>query len=265
MKLFASGILLFIPFVAFSSTIVQTKQMALPADAISELRVHCGAGSLHIVNAEWQNAIRVFADIEVDNLSPADLQGFAEKYTVLSLERRGPRAILKSDLRRSFQRPQDARINLTIELPANIDVFVDDGSGPIYIQHFSGDLEIKDNSGRIILEQVVGNVKVADGSGRIIIEDVRGNVEIRDGSGGIDVSRVRGDVRVTDGSGPISIQYVDGNVTVADESGAIDINDVTGNVLIREPGTGELNIERIKGTVRTQNQIEDTSPDIDAE
>ena len=38
-----------------------------------------------------------------------------------------------------------------------------------------------------------------------------------------------------------------------DESGAIDINDITGDVLIRGPGTGELNIERVRGKVVTQN------------
>ncbi len=265
MKLFVIGILLFILFPASSSTIVQTRQMALPTDGISELRVHCGAGSLHIANAEWQNTIKVYADIEVDGFGQGEGQGFTENYVLLSLERKGHRAILKSDLKRSLQPPQDARIHLTIELPGNIDVFVDDGSGSIHIQHFSGDLEIKDDSGRIILEQIVGNVKVADGSGRIIIEDFRGKIQIRDGSGGIDINKVRGDVRVTDGSGPISIQYVDGNVTIADESGAIDINDITGNVLIREPGTGELNIERIKGTVRTQYEVEDTSPDASTE
>ena len=265
MKLFAIGILLFIPLLALSSTVVQTKQMALSADGITELQVHCGAGSLHIVNAEWQKSIKVFADIEIDNFSQGDTQGVAEENVILSLERKGHRAILRSEIKGSFQPPQDARIHLTIELPGNIDVFVDDGSGSIHIQHFSGDLEIQDDSGRIVLEQIVGNVKVADGSGRIIIEDFRGKIEIRDGSGGIDISRVRGDVRVTDGSGPISIQYVDGNVTVADESGAIDINDITGNVLIREPGTGELNIGRIKGTVTTQNPIEDTSPDASTE
>ena len=191
--------------------------------------------------------------------------GFAEKNTVLSLERKGRRAILISKLKRSFQPPQDARIHLTIELPGKIAVFVDDGSGPIHIQHFSGDLELKDDSGLIILEQIVGHVKVADGSGKIIIEDFRGKIEIRDGSGSIDISQVKGDVRVTDGSGPISIQHVDGNVTVADGSGAIDINDIVGNVFIREPGTGELNIKRIKGKVTTQNPIEDTSPDADTE
>lgn len=265
MKLFAVGILLLVPFLALNSTMVQTKQMALPADGISELRVHCGAGSLYIVNAEWQNTIRAFADIEIDNFSRGDYQAFAEKNAVLSLERKGQQAILKSVLTRSLPPPRDARINLTIELPRNINVFVEDGSGPIHVQHLSGNLEIRDDSGRIILEQIVGNVKVTDGSGKIIFEDIRGKVEIRDGSGSIDVSKVKGDVRVTDGSGPISIQYVDGNVTVADESGAIDINDIAGNVLIREPGTGELNIERIKGTVRTQYEVEDTSPQIDDE
>ena len=59
----------------------------------------------------------------------------------------------------------------------------------------------------------------------------------------------KGDVRVTDSSGKISIQYVDGNVNLTDESGAIDINDISGNVLIRRTGSGELNIERVKGQV----------------
>jgi hypothetical protein len=262
MKLFAIGVILLLPVLALGSTFVQTKQMALPAGGINKLSVQCGAGSLYIINAEGQDTIRVFAEIEVDNLNKSDHQGFAGKNVVLSLDRQGHRALLKSDLIRSFRHPVDARINLTIEVPGGIDVFIDDGSGPIHIQYFSGRLDIKDDSGLITIEKIVGNVRVADGSGKIILEDIRGNVEVRDGSGNIDVNKIKGDVRVTDGSGPISIQYVEGNVTVTDGSGTIDINDITGNVLIREPGTGELNIERIKGTVTTQNQIEDTSPEI---
>jgi len=262
MKLTVIGVILLLPALALSATFVQTKQMALPAGDINELRVHCGAGSLHVINADWQNTIGVFAEIEVENLNKSDYQGFAEKNVVLSLDRRGQRAILKSDFKPTLPHPGDARINLTIEVPAGIDVHVDDGSGPILIQHFSGHLDIKDGSGLITVEKVVGNVKVVDGSGKIIMEDIQGNVAIRDGSGSVEVNKIRGDVRVTDGSGTISIQYVDGNVTVTDGSGAIDINDITGNVLIREPGTGELNVKRIKGTVATQNEIEDLSPQI---
>ncbi len=260
MKLIAIGVILLLPVLALSSTVVQTKQLALPAAGINRLRVQCGAGSLYIINAEGQDTIRVFAEIEIDNLNKSDHQGFADKHVVLSLNRQGHRALLKSDLKPSWRPPVDARINLTIEVPGGIDVFIDDGSGPIHVQHFSGHLDIKDDSGLITIEKIVGNVRVADGSGKIIVEDIRGNVEIRDGSGNIDVNKIRGDVRVTDGSGPIAIRYVEGNLTITDGSGAIDINDITGNVIIREPGTGELNVKRVKGTVTTQNEIEDTSP-----
>jgi len=259
MKLAAIGTILLLslwalsPTFAQTRTFTQTKQMALPAGDIYELRVNCGAGSLYIINTEWQDTIRVIAEIEVDNVTQSDGQGFAEKNAVLSLDRKGNRAILNSDLKRTFRPPVDARINLTIEVPRKIDVHIDDASGPIHIQHFSGHLDIKDGSGLITVENVVGSVKVADGSGKIIMEDIRGDVEIKDGSGSIEVSKIKGDVRVTDGSGIISIQYVDGNVTATDDSGPIDINDITGNVLIREPGTGELNIERIKGKVVIQN------------
>jgi len=257
MKLFAIGAILLLPVLALGSTFVQTKQVALPAGDITKLDVQCGAGSLYIINAQGQDTIRVFAEIEVENLNNSDRQGFADKHVVLSLDRQGHRAHLKSDLTRSLRPPADARINLTIEVPVGVDVSIDDGSGPIHIQYFSGHLDIKDGSGLITIEKIVGDVRVADGSGKIILEDIRGNIQVRDGSGSMDVSKIKGDVRVTDASGPISIQYVEGNVTVTDGSGAIDINDITGNVLIREPGTGELNI-----TVTTQNQIEDLSPEI---
>jgi hypothetical protein len=262
MKFITVGAILLLPVLALSSTFVQTRQVALPAAGITTLSIQCGAGSLYITNAEGQDTIRVFAEIEVDNYNNREHHGFADKHVELTLDRRGHRAILKSDLTRSLSSPADARINLTIEVPGGIDVSIDDGSGPIHIQHFSGRLDIIDDSGLVTIERIVGDVNVADGSGEIFLEDIRGNIQVRDGSGKIDVSKIKGNVRVTDGSGPISIQYVEGNVTVADGSGAIDINDITGNVIIREPGTGELNVARIKGTVRTENQIEDTSPKI---
>ncbi len=252
MRLAAFGIILLLPVLAPISTLAQTKQMVLPAGDIYELRVHSGAGSLYVTNAEWQNTIRVFAEIEAGHLKPGDYEAFAEKNVDLRLERKGNRAILYSDFKRAFLHPMDARINVTIELPKGVDLFIDDGSGPIHIQYFSGHLDIKDDSGRIFIEKAVGNVRVADGSGKIILEDIRGNVEVKDGSGSIEVTKIRGDVRVTDGSGTISIQYVDGNVTVTDESGEIDINDISGNVFIRGPGSGEMNIERIRGEVVTQ-------------
>ena len=79
MKLFAIGAILLLPVLALGSTFVQTKQMALPAGDINKLSVQCGAGSLYIINVEGQDTIRVFAEIEVDNLNNSAHQGFADK------------------------------------------------------------------------------------------------------------------------------------------------------------------------------------------
>ena len=260
MRLSAVGIILLLPFLAMNSPFAQTCQMTLPAGDIYELRIHCGAGSLYITNAEWQDNIRVFAEIEAEEKNKIEFQDFSEKYLDLKLERKGRRAILTSDLKKvllnsvgTLLNPMDAKINLTIDVPRGVDLFINDGSGGIHIQHFSGHMVIKDDSGGIILENVTGNVTVADGSGKIVMEDIHGNVEIKDGSGIIDVDKIRGDVRVTDGSGEISIQHVDGYVTVMDESGEIGINDISGNVLIRGTGSGEMNIERVKGQIVTND------------
>ena len=102
------------------------------------------------------------------------------------------------------------------------------------------------------LNQVYAQI-IDDGSGKIRIEDIRGSIDIKDGSGSIQIDEIKGDVRVTDGSGSILIQHVDGNVTLADYSGSIDISDITKNVFIRQTGTGELEIDRVKGKITTHD------------
>ena len=256
MKQTAAVIILLLQFLTMNSTFAQTRQLTLPASDIYELRIHCGAGSLYVTNADWLDSIRVYADIDGEDKDKIESQESGEKLIDLSLARKGSRAILKSELKKNLldsmgilNSSLEAKINLIVEVPTGIDLFIDDSSGPIYIQHYRGHQQIKDGSGRITLENITGNVRVADGSGKIFMENIRGNVEVKDGSGGIEINKVSGDVRVTDGSGEISIQYVDGYVTVLDESGEININDISGNVMIRSSGSGEMNIERIKGQV----------------
>ena len=260
MKRAAAVIILLLPFLTLSSPFAQTRQMTLPAGDIYELRIRCGAGSLYLTNADWQDSIRVFAEIEAAEKNKKEFQEIPEKFIDLNLERKGPRAILNSDIKKNLLnslgpllKPMETKINLTIETPPGVDLFINDSSGPIHIQHFRGHIVIRDGSGGITLENVTGNVTVADGSGKIFMEGIQGNVEVKDGSGKIDVDKISGDVRVTDGSGEISIQHVDGYVTVRDESGEININDISGNVVIRSPGSGELNVERVKGRVFTNN------------
>ena len=213
-------ILILLPVVALAESFDETRRLELSVEGIQTLKIQ---------ENEFQN--------------------YLEKQLRLKLEKRGRDAILEADVQKTFLKKIEAKINLTVKLPTTLPAHIDDGSGAIIVTNLSGGLSIKDDSGSIDIVNMAGKIKVADGSGSIEIRDARGNVEIQDGSGLIQVKLINGDVNITDGSGEIMIQDVNGSVTVTDGSGSIDIHDVSQDVFINEAGSGELNIDGVKGKV----------------
>lgn len=245
-------ILVLVPALAFAGAVQETKHIDLSNQGIDMLVVRCGAGLLYLKGVDGLDTINIAAEIEVEDLKQEELQSFIENYVRLNLEKQNNKALLRSEVSNYSLNEVDARINLKIEMPMELDVKITDGSGPIKIQNFHGNLIIDDDTGKIQVENVAGEVAVYDGSGKIIIEDISGNVMVRDGSGTIEMDNIKGDVYVIDGSGDITILHVEGNVTVSDDSGNIDISDVSKTVFLSEAGSGEVNIERIKGKIMTR-------------
>lgn len=132
-------------------------------------------------------------------------------------------------------RNEFAKIDLVLEVPADVPVHVEDGSGEAEI---SG----------------VAELSIDDGSGDLRISDVRGDVFIDDGSGGIDVRGVGGDVRVDDGSGGIDIADVRGSVRIDDGSGSIDVRDVRGDFTVVNDGSGGIDWANVHGRVSVPNR-----------
>ena len=56
-------------------------------------------------------------------------------------------------------------------------------------------------------------------------------------------------MRLVDGSGQMTVKDIDGNLAIRDGSGGIEIINVTRNVLIKEAGSGTLEIDGVKGKV----------------
>ncbi|UCH22191.1 MAG: DUF4097 family beta strand repeat protein [Deltaproteobacteria bacterium] len=242
-------ILVFLPVLALAGTVRETKDINLSAKDINMLVVNCGAGLLDLKGIEGLEKVKVTAEIEIEDFKKEGLQKFIEKNVRLNLTKRNKRAFLISEIQTNSLNDVEARINITIETPKELDVKITDSSGPISIRDLVGNLKIDDDSGKITIENITGSVTVDDGSGSIIIEDINGRVMITDGSGFIEAAFIKGDVYITDASGDMTIRHVDGNVTVSDGSGDIDISEVSKNVFIREAGSGELEIERVKGKV----------------
>ncbi len=225
------------------------KLLELPEESIETLDIDCGAGFLKVTGIENLDKIEVKAEIELDIHDVEDREEFIRDRVRLSLEKRGSRAVLISHVKNSSFFRRSAHINLTVRIPQNMDLNVEDGSGFIEIETVAGDIMIDDGSGSIDLENITGDVEIDDGSGEMDLENIIGNVEIDDGSGEIDIEKIDGDLYVDDGSGTLRISEISGNVVVRDGSGSIYIDSVDKDVNIKEAGSGGLSIRNVKGRV----------------
>lgn len=245
-------ILIFLPVVALAESFDETRRLELSVEDIQKLKIQCGAGFLTVIGVKKMDRIRASAQIIVRGIQENEFQNFLQKHVQIALQKRNGDGILQAGVQKSFPNKIEAKINLTVKLPTTLPVNIDDGSGAIFVTGLSGGLNIKDNSGSIDIVNMAGKIKIADRSGSIEIREARGNIEIQDGSGLIYVRLVNGDVNITDGSGEMKIQDVNGSVTVTDGSGNIDIQDITRDVFINEAGSGELNIDGVKGKVTSR-------------
>lgn len=252
MKHTAFILLLLLPSFVGAETVRGTRQIELSGIDVHSLVIDCGAGLLELKGDKGRDTIHVAATVEVENIKKGALQAFIDENVHLNLEKRQNTAFLQSDIEKTYNDNIDARINMTIMIPGNLNVIVTDGSGAIKISDIFGNLKIDDDSGSIEIENIHGNAVVYDSSGSIVIDDIIGYVMVKDGSGFIEIDYVKGDVVIIDGSGDMEIRHIEGNVTVTDESGGIDISDVSKEVFIHAAGTGELEIERVKGKITTR-------------
>lgn len=237
---------------AFVFPYESTKKLSLPSQGIEKLEVDCAAGFLKISGIEGLAKIEVTAEIIVEGKRVRDEEEFIRENIELSLEKRGTKAVLVSKFRESFPYIsfRTKVINLTVNVPQNINLMIDDSSGSMSVEDIIGQLDIEDSSGDIYITDIKGNVDIDDSSGDIEAVAVSGYLKIDDGSGGIDVKDVVGDVSIDDGSGSIYVNNIGGSVTVSDGSGSINIDGVEKDVIIKDDGSGGVKISNVKGNIR---------------
>ena len=213
----------------------EARNLNLAASGISALEVEAGAGSLEIIGVSGTDEIVVTATILVPEDDADKARKKINSHLVLSLEKKGNRAVLTGYFKDGFMNFGDSPlVQLEVRVPQELDLIVDDGSGSI------------------VVENVAGNIELEDGSGSISMVNVGGNVEIDDGSGSISVEGVRGDLFIGDGSGSIKVREVAGSVTVDDGSGSINVSDVEQDLIIEDDGSGSLNFSNIGGRVEKE-------------
>ncbi|MEE8523194.1 MAG: hypothetical protein V3T72_04625 [Thermoanaerobaculia bacterium] len=206
------------------------------------IRIDAGAGSLQVVGNSGLSAVRVRG------------KGCASSQRLLdgielTVQRRGDRIDVIVDIPDRRWGNSNARLDLEIEVPGDVPIEIDDGSGAMKVRGVAA-AAIADGSGSIEVRDVAGDLRIDDGSGSVHVEDVGGEVHIRDGSGEIEVRRAGSVVIDEDGSGSIEIAEVEGDVVVRDDgSGSIYVSDVGGDFTVRDDSSGGIRHRDVGGHV----------------
>lgn len=249
--------ILYLPL--FASNYDEVRNLNISAVDISRLKIDCGAGYLKIIGKENTDQIYVTAKIEARNIAQDRIQTILEKYLELSLKKKGRMAELISTVDKSkslfsliLHPTQNIIIDLKVEIPREMDVVVDDGSGYIEVRHVNGEIRVDDGSGYIDISDSKGNIEIDDGSGDITIQEIDGKIELDDGSGDISIKKSKSKIRVDDGSGDIYIYNIQGDVTIDDGTGEMVLNEIEGEVRV-DDGSGSIMIDGIEKDVIIEN------------
>lgn len=221
------------------------RDATVPASRAERIEVIGRAGSLRIDGRSGARAVTVRGTARASSRSALnDIKLIAE-------ERSGT-IYIEADIpeHRDWNDDDQQALDLVIEVPRDLLLTVEDGSGELEIRNV-GPLELSDGSGSAVVEHVGGNLRVKDGSGELHITDVKGDVEVTDGSGELEIRDVDGGVEIGQkGSGELRITSVAKSVRVRSKgSGAVDVNHVGGDFIVERASTGNIEYSDVKGRV----------------
>jgi len=233
----------------------EIRELTLDANNLEGFFADVTSGYLRVTGSDEIDQIIVKATIRIDtkrSFDDDDARDYAENKLTLTLKEKRNKGVLVANFDQqlisfsNFSRVVD----LDIQVPSNLQLRVDDGSGLINISKMKNGVNIDDGSGALELTQIDGKVYINDGSGSIDVDQVNGDVTIEDGSGSLSVTNVQGDLSIDDGSGNIDVADIIGSVSVDDGSGSIKINNVSNDFILLDDGSGGVSLAGVQGDVR---------------
>ena len=171
---------------------------------------------------------------------------------------------------------QRFKSSLTIQVPKESALIIDNRNGRVVVQDLRGQQTIANRYGEVDIRGITGEVRIENRNGSVSIQDVTesvtvnnsyapttaksigGNLEIHNRNGAVDVSDVKGNATISNSYAPISIEKVQGEVTVTGRNNGLDIDDVQGD-LKAESSYQNVSIRDARGSVSLNSRNGDLS------
>jgi DUF4097 and DUF4098 domain-containing protein YvlB len=199
-------ILMFCCLLVCSVSVAQEKTVNKSFTNIKSIRLNTASGDI-VLKKGSGNDIKVLVKYTYSD----------EDYKVL-MEQNGTRLTLKEEFGRGNH---SGNSTWTLEVPDNIDLNVNTGSGDLTADQLAMELRSNSGSGNVMLTAVKGEIDINTGSGDYELDKVEGEVTLNTGSG---------DVRASNGTGNYSFNTGSGNIKVDQLKGDFNLNTGSGNV-----------------------------------
>ena len=219
----------------FGVTVFGQQTITKTYDGVKDIRLNTSAGD-GIIKKGNSNQVKVTLEYTYDDDSFEPI-----------FEQNGTRLELREEFERGSR--TSGRSTWTLEIPDDIDLMfntgsgdlqIDDlkielrsnlGSGDIELRDLTGDIDVNTGSGDIDVDNLDGDLNANTGSGRIVIADSKGNLDVNTGSGDIRLNRITGALGVNVGSGDITATGLNITGSSSFNSGSGDSEVVLASVL----------------------------------
>jgi hypothetical protein len=221
-----------------------TRNAQASTSGVTSIRIENGSGRLVVTGKSGASAVVASAEIRGSSQD-------AVNSVKLVTERHGDVLTVKADApKRGWFNGNGWSANLTVEVPSNIRLDVDAGSGGARLEDV-GPVTMNSGSGGVRIDGVGGSADVSSGSGGAHLRNVHGDVVLSTGSGGITVSGVSGSVNVRSaGSGGVNVSQVTGSLHLGSiGSGSLVADNIGGDLTVDSKGSGSVNYTNVKGKV----------------
>ncbi len=161
-------------------------------------------------------------------------------------------------------------VELYIEIPSRMAVYLASTSGDIDVEDLEGGGELSSASGDIWLRDCSGRFHVGVASGDVEIDGLEGDLRLSAASGQLNVKDVRGSIEASVASGDFmgsmitgsfKLEGASGDVTVEDCGGRVDVRTASGDIWLRDV-VSELTVSTSSGDVSAFTVL---STDVDIE
>jgi DUF4097 and DUF4098 domain-containing protein YvlB len=125
-----------------------------------------------------------------------------------------------------MQRYAGLTIDMTVTVPAELDVKVVIASGDAQVASILGSVEIVSASGDVEVAGVGKDLKIDVSSGDLVASGVAGKAYLSSASGDIEAHHIEGDATVRSASGDVMLSEVGGDLAAASASGDVTVEGV---------------------------------------